>query len=505
MSKYLDVMQIFEVIIVIILLACIIARMIPRLGKNRGILYMPILAALLIGAQVTIFGYRWQMLPLIMIIPLLFFVNLIQYNYRSKHNFLLKRRLFRIAGNVFLSFMFLFSAIFPLLLPVKNLLPPDGPYPVGKTNLVIEEKEREEIFTRDPNDHRRILLSFWYPAEGALNFPRESYWDKEKKTGRAFSQSAEIYPFWYTHLSLVKTNAYPDAPCSSRQETFPVILYSHSYYGLNTENTMLMEMLASHGYIVCSIAHSYENVLSLFPEGEAVTGDLEYISTLYNSHGDKEERLYSELKNAGRKEQKIALVKDILQVDDLSTKLLKERTRDVEFTVNKLTLINRKNGVLHQKMDLDRIGILGWSFGGATALEACLADQRIKAGINMDGLPYGEKFNSGLPIRQPFMFVYSETQDEMDQISAGLMFDQVVDSAYHLNIKGAEHSNFSDLPLFFKIMERLGYWGSIPPNRMLELEEAYIKGFFDRYVEGEHKSFPEGPSTGYPEVSLQRK
>ena len=76
--------------------------------------------------------------------------------------------------------------------------------------------------------------------------------------------------------------------------------------------------------------------------------------------------------------------------------------------------------------------------------------------------------------------------------------------AYLLS-KGAEHSNFRDFPLFKKNKERLGYWGSIPTHRMLELEQAYIKGFFDRHVKGENKSVPEGPSTGYPDVILIRK
>ena len=85
------------------------------------------------------------------------------------------------------------------------------------------------------------------------------------------------------------------------------------------------------------------------------------------------------------------------------------------------------------------------------------------------------------------------------------MFDRVNNATYQLHIKGAEHANFSDFPLFFKIMECLGYWGSIPPSRMLELEEAFIKGFFDRYLKGENECFPEGSSTGYPDVSIKRK
>jgi dienelactone hydrolase len=498
-------MQVFELIIVIVLLSATTLGMIPRLGTRKEITYLPVLAAVLIGVHLLIFGYRWQMTLLIIYTPVLFFICLIQYTYRSKNNFLCGKRLFRITGRIVVSLLFVFSAIFPVLLPVKDLLPSDGPYQVGTTNYLIEDRAREEIFTRDPDDHRRIQLSIWYPAEGIDNFVRETYWDKEMRTGEAFSRSAEIYPFWYTHLSKVKTNSYRDAPCSSRKDSFPVILYSHSYYGLDKENTMLMEMLASHGYVICSLAHSYENVISLFPEGEEVNGDLEYISTLYDSHAEKEDQLYAELNRTREQEQKIQLVKQILKVDDLSTQLLKERTKDAVLALNELALINQKSGPLQQKLDLSRIGILGYSFGGATAMEACLTDPRFSAGINLDGLPYGEQFNQGNPVKQPFMFVYSEILDDMEQISAELMFNQVDHSAYNLVIKGARHSNFSDFPYFFRIYERLGYWGPIPPRRMLELEKTFIRGFFDQYVKGDGHRLSEADLNDFPEISLKMK
>ncbi len=504
-SKSSTTMQVFELIIVTVLLSATTLGMIPRLGKRKEITYLPVLAAVLIGVHLLIFGYRWQMTLLIIYTPVLFFIYLIQYTYRSKNNFLCGKRLFRITGRIFVSLLFVFSAVFPVLLPVKDLLPTDGPYQVGTTDYLIEDKEREEIFTRDPDDHRRILLSIWYPSEGMKDLPRERYWDREMRTGKAFSRSAEIYPFWYTHLSRVKTNSYRDAPCSLRQESFPVILYSHSYFGLDKENTMLVEMLASHGYVVCCIAHSYENVISLFPESEEVNGDLEYISTLYDSHAEKEEQLYAELTRTKKEEQKIQLVKQILKVDDLSTQLLNERTKDALLVLNELAFINQKAGPLHQKLDRSRIGILGYSFGGATAIEACLSDPRFSAGINLDGLPYGEQFNDATPMKQPFMFVYSEILDDMEQISAELMFNQVDQSAYNLVIKGAQHSNFSDFPYFFRIYERLGYWGPISPRRMLELEKTFIRGFFDQYVKGDGNSLSEVDLNDFPEVSLEMK
>ena len=70
----------------------------------------------------------------------------------------------------------------------------------------------------------------------------------------------------------------------------------------------------------------------------------------------------------------------------------------------------------------DREGIMGWSFGGASAMEGCLADSRFRTGINIDGTPYGEFFNSGYSISQPFMMIRNQTEDELEQIIGDLVF-----------------------------------------------------------------------------------
>ncbi len=51
-------------------------------------------------------------------------------------------------------------------------------------------------------------------------------------------------------------------------------------------------------------------------------------------------------------------------------------------------------------------GILGWSFGGAVAVQACRQDARLHACLNMDGWQFGPAADS--PPRQPFMLLSGE-------------------------------------------------------------------------------------------------
>ena len=119
--------------------------------------------------------------------------------------------------------------------------------------------------------------------------------------------------------------------------------------------------------------------------------------------------------------------------------------------LNEIERLNNNDEVFRSKLNLDRVGIMGYSFGGATAIEACIADNRFTAGINIDGWPYGMQFSSEKAISQPFMMIRSEAEDEKDNIVSELIYDKIENSAYMISINNAWHSNFGDFPLFFSL------------------------------------------------------
>ena len=148
---------------------------------------------------------------------------------------------------------------------------------------------------------------------------------------------------------------------------------------------------------------------------------------------------------------------------------------------------------------------MGWSFGGAAVIDACIANNRFKAGINMDGWPYGALFNSDQAIRQPFMLIRSASTDDMEHIITDMMVEKCENSVYLLDIKDVWHTNFWDFPLFFKIYKYFGYWGPIDPIRLMEINRAYITGFFDKHLKAKKVNLLDGMSDPYPEVTFRLK
>jgi predicted dienelactone hydrolase len=495
-------MRPFEIVIAALLLASLIARLMPGIRYVKLMALLPLFAAAIIPFHLIFEGYRWQMVPLCLFTLLYCIFILIAGLRKPEGNHLIRIRALRTSLGVLVFLVFFIASAFPILLPVVHLPEPGGPYQVGKVSYRMVDDAREELFTKDPDDRRVLLVTLWYPATDTKEKACHTYWDRDKVTGRTYSINADIGTFWYTHLSLVKTNSIPQAPPAETESGFPVLVYSHSFYGMNTENTMLAEDLASHGYIFISIAHSYENIISIFPDGNYVTGNLDHISELYDSHADQEQQYYDEYRDAKEWEKKVSLTKEILKVDDLSTQLLKIRTEDVIFVMDQLPALNSSPGLLQSTFNLEQAGIMGWSFGGATSMEACIADHRFKAGVNIDGIPYGELFNSGGKIEQPIMLVRNESDDEMEDIIGDLILESMENRAYFLKIENARHANFWDFPLFFKIYRYFGYWGELDPLRLLEIERVYLRGFFDRYLKGVDLEPGLNPAEGFTEVTF---
>jgi pimeloyl-ACP methyl ester carboxylesterase len=68
------------------------------------------------------------------------------------------------------------------------------------------------------------------------------------------------------------------------------------------------------------------------------------------------------------------------------------------------------------RLDLQRVGVFGHSLGGATALQFCHDDLRCKAGIDVDGAPFGSVIAEG--VSQPFLFLLAEHRVESEGAEA---------------------------------------------------------------------------------------
>lgn len=155
----------------------------------------------------------------------------------------------------------------------------------------------------------------------------------------------------------------------------------------------------------------------------------------------------------------------------------------------------------------------GQSFGGAQSLQFCRDDLRCKAGIDIDGAPYGSVVQEGL--KQLFMIILSDHSREMSdpagrQIAANLesVYRHLPNSRLFVVIRGANHFSFSDHILLKSryviwTLQRIGF-GDLPPRCGLAITRDYVHTFFDVYLK---QTTPASAlnqlSTKYPEVRTE--
>ncbi len=498
-------MRILEILLLATLLLCVIALFLPAPRRPYWRHYLPALGIVLIVLHLVIEGYRWQMVPAYAL-TLVFLLAALRALRRRVSDPLPAsrwRRAFAIVGAIVVLIAFGLAALVPALLPVFELPKPSGNLRVGTTRFSMLDASRPETFTADPSDKRELLVQAWYPAEPHADSVPERFWGKPHEIAGRLARGLGLPAFLFDHFALVETHSHPDAPLANRRPSYPVLVFSHGYnQGIPTQNTVQMEELASHGYVVFSIGHSYESLALIHPDGRIVTVSEEQMR-----------RAGGQLRGAGSMIQKLMASQDPAERADLLRQIAEAGSvlnesvaiwvQDTRFVLDELSRLNGEEEPrgFAGRLDLTRVGVFGMSFGGTVATDVCLTDSRCRAGINLDGLQYGLSASPASALKVPFMFMTSEPAGLVNEP----VFQRAQSDAWYVTVKGSAHFNYSDFSLISPLFSKLGMLGPIEGRRMEQIMNAYIRAFFDRHLAGRDSLLLKGASSDYPEVTLQTR
>ena len=338
------------------------------------------------------------------------------------------------------------------------------------------------------------MVWLWYPAtpgpDASLGAYLPGQWGKVLERVRG--------PFLWQRFDSIRVHAVPEAPVSTAQPSYPVLIFSTGYGRLPTDYTVLAEDLASHGYVVAGIANTYSAPVVVFPDG----------------------RVVKRIREAALPEASPEAAKRA------ADRLVMVWAADVIFVMNQLENLNADpTNPFNGRLDVTRIGVFGHALGGAAAAEVCSRDTRAKAGLDIDGWLFGDVRKVGL--KQPFMFIMSEPaafpplvpsvlrrfaeRSEGAPVDVDRGIDSIyrngeIQAGYHVTIRGARHFNFSDSAVLFSpIMKATGMLGPIEGARGLRITSDYVRAFFDKYLSNVDSPLLAGPSSAYPEVSLDSR
>jgi dienelactone hydrolase len=416
-----------------------------------------------VGLQFTVEGARWQLIPAVILTCEL----LVLCGVRSFYTTAIPAAY----GGLGLIGVCAGIACYGMF-PTFALLKPSGAYRVGTVVMHLVDRSRRETLGSKGNDYRELMVQLWYPADSG-----------DSESGRRF-------PFWGEkgHITL-------NAEVSGARRSYPVVIFSPSWHGQRYQNSFQVEELASHEFVVVGIDHPYSSAVTLFPDGRvAHTQPVQFLD-LSSDRALEASKRYND-------------------------KVLRVRVADVQFVVTKLKQLNRNGSGsrFSGRLDLSRLGIFGYSFGGAVAAQTCWQDQRFKAGIDMDGTLFGEVADAG--VSQPFMFMgegvkppsraeFEAAKPEKRRFARLVERDIEVErnsmekhGGYWLAISGTRHVNFTDPPAFPTLDYYLREAGAINPMRSIRIVNAYTLAFFEEYLNEVPQPLLDGQSPGYWEVEF---
>jgi dienelactone hydrolase len=332
---------------------------------------------------------------------------------------------------------------------------PKGARLLGTRTLHLKDSSRPDPWKPDIN-YRELMATVWYPA--SLPSARKAPFMSAQLSAAAFGTDA---------LSTVRTHATIDAvPLPGRR---PLVVLSPGFGMSRVSLTALAEDLASRGYLVASLDHTYEAVVE-FPGGR--------LESCLNCTGEG------------------------------GPDVVRSRVEDMRFLLDRLT--GPHSGFL---VDRSRIAVAGHAIGGSSAVEIAGQDPRVAAAVNMEGTFLTPP--PAQPLARPVLLIGAQwpTVGGTPAANWADRWAGFADWKRWLSVPTAGHMSFSDAHWLYEQFDLTevippvlapAMFGAVSGERATEITRVYVGAFLDLQLRGVPSALLDKPSTHFPEVGFVR-
>jgi dienelactone hydrolase len=336
------------------------------------------------------------------------------------------RVVLRAIGMTMLIFLLTLPAI---IFPQYTPLEPSGEYRVATAAFAYTDTSRVETYT-NTGEHRKLNVQFWHPE--------------------------------------------------AEESTYPLIVFSHGGISTRLSNESLYLELASNGYVVCAVDHTYHCLVTKDEDGRTIFIDRAYMQEL-SAEDAKSDRQQSY---------------------ECYQKWMKTRTDDMNFVLDHILsqVENDAENTVYELIDKASIGVMGHSLGGAAALGVGRMRDDVSAIVALEspflcdikGVADGEFafVDESYPV--PVLNVYSDSSwshlAEWPQYAENYALLSASDAtAFNVHISGVGHFTLTDLALSSPFLTRMfnGQKSTTSTEHCLKTINKVCLEFFDCYLKGE--------------------
>ncbi|MEM7231061.1 MAG: alpha/beta fold hydrolase [Planctomycetota bacterium] len=309
-----------------------------------------------------------------------------------------------------------------------------GPYGVGVRTVILVDSSRKDGYTEGG---RTLVTDIWYPAPGK---PKERSHTFTRFFGEHKDAAQRFVERVGSDLKEVERRfaCYAVRDARLLDGKFPLLVFSHGNGGVRHQNTFQLDHLASHGYVIATPDHTGNAAVTPLP-GRALPYD-----------------------RKGRRASG------------------KDRPRDVSFLIDRLLEAKGDLAWLKGRLDGERIGALGHSFGGFTACRAAADDRRVKAILPMT-VAYGNATDRPLLL---MLGKRDKTMGEAGNAAARLYYLSAKGPKHLFEFPNGGHFTFSDMGVIKPDFgDGIGK-DFIADSEAKKLIRAYGFAFFEHYLRG---------------------
>ncbi len=419
--------------------------------RNRAIVTVSEFVLLLGMVLMPTTHITWRFTCALVVLFIRFTIAGISFLVKRKKAKGVKKKAGRIISRILAVLLMVFALVPAFVFTNYNGLETTGEFAIKKSNTILIDESRKDEFEND-GSYREVPVHFYYP-DG----------DGE----------------------------------------FPLVIFSHGAFGYYQSNYSTYAELASNGYVVAALDHPHHAFFSEDSNGNMVIVDMEFITEAMdfstpNTIGEDEafslSQEWMELRTADEN----------FVLDTIKGAKDRGMLSDAFYTENKADILNAIS-----KINTDKIGLMGHSMGGATAVALGRERTDIDAVIDLDGSMLSEitgvKDGECEYISEPYPipvidFRKESDYNEMEQMKNDGSYKEsyvygfayvnnyIIDNAVDgrdVVFKDAGHMDFNDLPLFSPFLASMLGAGDVDSEKFMYTVNGIILNWFDYYLKGE--------------------
>ena len=391
-------------------------------------------------------GQKWRLVPVLLSLSILALIAVLMVLIGRKKPEREMRRSKAVFSCILSVLLIGLSLVPAFLFTGYNGLATSGGYAVKESSVILTDSKRTDPFEQDGSS-REVPVHFYYP---------------------------ETDP--------------------NSEERFPLVVFSHGAFGYYQSNTSTYMELASSGYVVAALDHPHHAFFTQDTDGKTVLVDMDFMGTALTLTDEtdpvEQYALYTQWMDLRTADMNLVL-------DEIETAVRAEAINENWFLSG--SSAETVLSVL-KKTDITRIGLMGHSMGGATAVELGRERDDISAVIDIDGTMLSEYTgveNGKLTVRTETYPVpvlefnnWESYNDRREYLAQGGCYpnEELIAGAaagFTTTIHDTEHMDFTDLPLLSPFLGKLLGSGTRDTKETMTIVNSLVLSFLNSYLKGE--------------------